>query len=499
MRELKFDKPWILFFLFILIPFIIGILIKYQRRIKSFKYLTYYLSQKEFLIRFTLMHCGYTIFLCCTIIALAGPRWGSRLVPESRRGLDTILAFDLSKSMDVADIDSQTRLSRALEIAQSLVAGTSGRFGTAIAKGRGILALPLTFDTESLLAFLAVLSTSSVTGHGTNLESLIDAASSGFYDAFPTRRLVVLFSDGENLVGSPLLACERAARAGITIVAIALGTEEGSPVPGEAVISGLQIPLLQDIAHRTGGTVINGNTKDAELILMNYLVTNTPTVQLLHKEDQPQWHIFVVAGLAALILAQCAGRKRRGALTALMVFFCSCSNVTGIIAVVEGNFYYGRGQYTRAITAYMKALKSEKTLPYAEFGLGAAYYALDEEALAAKRFVASAQATNNRALQHRIHYNTGIIHFEQNNFEAAVKEFRLALELDGSTLDAKRNLELSLSALAQHRTKPKVQTKSDSTHKAAQTVLFDYLREKERNHWKSQEWVEPDAYSGADY
>ncbi|MDR2808772.1 MAG: VWA domain-containing protein [Spirochaetaceae bacterium] len=495
---MKFDKPWILVFLFVLVPFIIGTLIKYRRQTKTFTYLTYYISQKEFLIRFVIMHCCYMIFWVCTVIALAGPHWGSRLVPEARRGLDTILAFDLSKSMNVADIEAQTRLSRALDIAQSLVAGTNGRFGTALAKGQGIVALPLSFDREALSAFLAVLSTSSVTGHGTNLESLIDAAISGFQDGFPTRRVIVLFSDGENLTGSPLLACERAARAGITIAAVALGTEEGAVVPGEAVISSLEMPLLQDITQKTDGIVVNGNTKDAELILMNYLVTNTPTVQFLYKKDQPQWHIFVVVGLAALIVAQCAGKKRRGTLAALMVFFCSCSDLTGIVSVVEGNFYYGRGQHARAITAYMKALKSEEALPYAEFGLGAAYYALDEEALAAHRFAASEQATKNRVLQHRIHYNTGIIRFEQNDFEAAVNEFRLALEFDGSNIGAKRNLELSLSALARQGTAQQSPAASGD-QSSAQTVLFDYLREKERTYWESQEWVEQEQHGGANY
>ena len=492
---MHFDKPKLLLFLFILIPFILGSVSRYIKKHKSFTYLTYYISQKELLVRFVIIYFCYAIFFSCTIIALAGPRWGKKAVTEMRHGIDIVLAFDLSNSMNGADSKAQTRISSAKNIAQSLVLNIDGRFGTAIAKGQGLLALPLSFDTEAVLAFLDALSTSYLTGYGTNLENLIDAGITGFQDRFPTQRIIVLFSDGENLEGSPLLASERAAQKGITILACALGTEEGALVPNEAVISSLQLPLLQDITQITGGTVIDGNTEQAESILIEHLATNK-SVPL---EQQKQWHIFVVIGLTALIISGFLGKKSRGALVAFMLFFCSCSKINGIIAVVEGNFYYGRGEYARAITAYMKGRSS--ALPYAEFGLGAAYYALDEDDLALDRFNASLQATNNKTLQYRLHYNTGIIRFEQSDFESAANEFRLALMLDGSSIDAKRNLELTLASLAKNGTKQAEKQNSQSNAQSTlQTVmLFDYMREKEREYWKSQEWVEQESISGANY
>ncbi|MDR1957058.1 MAG: VWA domain-containing protein [Treponema sp.] len=271
------------------------------------------------------------IFLACLIIALAGPRWGKRSVLEYRQGVDVIFALDVSRSMQVRDIpgfapEGIARLDRALRIARD-VAEDSGaiRLGAAIGKGRGVLAVPLTYDTGALVSFLEGLSGSSITGRGTNLETLINAASSGFQDAFPTSRELILFSDGESLSGSLTAALDRVLDQGIRISAVGLGTEQGGPVPLES-FPGLDLPSaeeppmsyrqserLRNATERTGGIYVDGNREDAAMLLLNHIRSYTLESKIQDRpgETQERWRLFVLVALVSLGASKGLVKRRR--------------------------------------------------------------------------------------------------------------------------------------------------------------------------------------------
>ncbi|MDR3171710.1 MAG: tetratricopeptide repeat protein [Treponema sp.] len=194
----------------------------------------------------------------------------------------------------------------------------------------------------------------------------------------------------------------------------------------------------------------------------------------------------------------------------LLLLPCSCSPIPGKLLVMEGNFFNSRGMYTEAIASYLKALEHRDVLPYAEFGLGSVYSTLDEGTVALARFAAAAEALRelpehtHRELVYAIHYNTGVVHFEQEDYAGAAGAFRLALETDGSRVEAKRNLELSLLSLAQEPAETAAEesqaAKAPSQRaEAGAQALFDYLRRKEQDQWKSREWIEDAPASGPDY
>jgi Ca-activated chloride channel family protein len=98
----------------------------------------------------------------------------------------------------------------------------------------------------------------------------------------------------------------------------------------------------------------------------------------------------------------------------------------------------------------------------------------------------------------------GIIYFEKGEYAEAVEAFRNALKADGSRIDAKRNLELSL--LTNNRnSSPQAaspQTRTENIRQGqggSNSVLFNYLREKEQEQWKSREWTEESDFTGPDY
>jgi len=553
---MSFDNPAILYFLFLAVVFIPVIFVRYRgsrERTALFAVAAPSAERQSLLrelrLRIVISDFFFLLFAGFLVIALAGPRWGVRLVPDYHRGVDVVLAFDLSRSMNVHDCpagqENISRLEQGLKIGREL-AGNLGdvRLGAAIGRGQGILAVPLTYDTETILGFLDSLDTQAITGRGTNLESLVDAAAGAFQDSIPSRRSIILFTDGESLSGSFQAAVEKAKKAGITLSAAGLGSDEGGKVPldapqdngkkppeafllaedGTPVISARQSGLLRSEAENSGGLYVDGNRNDASQSLAAYVKSLSSDTRLsgYRREANPRWRIFVLAAMVCLGGARLMGFNRRKpvlkdkgrvsgigpTLIALLCLFLfnSCSQVQGKLLMMEGNFFNVRGFYTDAISSYLKARNYEA--PYAEYGLGSVYYALDETNAALERYKAAQESLSrynqedHRELRYRLFYNSGIIYFEKGQYEEAVRAFRDALKEDGSRIEAKRNLELSLLTISRNKSP---QASSSEVKNAAEgsgsrnTAIYNFLREMEQEQWKSREWTDESDTSGPDY
>jgi Ca-activated chloride channel family protein len=240
---------------------------------------------------------------------------------EYRRGVDVVFALDLSRSMEVTDAsDGRSRLETGLSIAQDVARGAGDlRLGAAIGKGRGVLAVPLTYDTRTIEQFLESLSVSAITGWGTNLETLIDASAGAFQDGFPTSREIILFSDGEALSGTFGAAIDRLVSRGIRLSVVGLGTEQGGVVPGspsvaEAPVSFRRGEPLRNAAERTGGLYLDGNDPDTGSRLMASLraLGRTSGIQGYRQEAKARWRLFVLAALMLWGIARSLGLERRG-------------------------------------------------------------------------------------------------------------------------------------------------------------------------------------------
>jgi len=202
----------------------------------------------------------------------------------------------------------------------------------------------------------------------------------------------------------------------------------------------------------------------------------------------------------------------RYALLALVFLsFCSCEGLQGKLKLIQGNLFFSWGLYNEAVGAYMEARKDPAVEPYADFALGTAYLVLEHDEAALNRFdqaealiTNSGKADTNHNLLYDIAYNRGIIMFQKGEYEAAREDFRTALELKNSAIEAKRNLELSILSLYMKPQSSNIQeeglgTVAEERDNTRSEIIFNFVRQKELDNWKSWEWAGPEEEKGPDY
>jgi Ca-activated chloride channel family protein len=193
-----------------------------------------------------------------------GLRIGTRvhLVPSS--GADVVLLLDVSRSMDAADVPP-SRLTRARAVAADLLGrlAPGDRAALAAFAGRGVLLTPLTPDTEALADLLEGIDTGILGVPGSDLDAGASAALGAFEAGSERPRVVVALTDGEDPAGGSDDGAESLRRAGVRLIAVALGTDTGGTVPedgaplrdrdGHVVVSKRDPARLGRWAAATGG------------------------------------------------------------------------------------------------------------------------------------------------------------------------------------------------------------------------------------------------------
>ena len=93
--------------------------------------------------------------LLLLVIALARPRWGRAQVPIERRGIDVVIALDVSRSMSASDV-APTRARAALAGLQSMIEHLQGdRVGLVTFAGSAFMRAPLTTDLDAVSQLVA--------------------------------------------------------------------------------------------------------------------------------------------------------------------------------------------------------------------------------------------------------------------------------------------------------------------------------------------------------
>lgn len=202
--------------------------------------------------------------LALALVALAGPRFGFRVVPIEEREANRVIAIDVSNSMLAEDVGT-SRLDAAKAIAKRIIDAHQGRVGLIAFEMTGDVVSPLTTDGEAVAALVDTLEAGEIGQPGTDFGGAIQTAMR-LVDADPSQRGdVVLISDGEDL-GTHLPDALRQAKArGVVVSAVLVGSGQGATIPtpsgeplrdenGQPVTTYGRAEVLEKIAAQTGGS-----------------------------------------------------------------------------------------------------------------------------------------------------------------------------------------------------------------------------------------------------
>jgi Ca-activated chloride channel family protein len=212
-------------------------------------------------------------------LSLARPQKGFRENELSGRGVDIVLALDVSSSMRAEDFQPDNRLGVAKTVAETFVASRPhDRLGLVIFAGTAVTQCPLTLNHPVLSDLLARVDFGMVED-GTAIGTGLATALNRLRDSKAKSKVVILLTDGDNNRGSidPITAAELARALGVRVYTIGVGTSGIAPMPVDDPVFGLRydrVPVrideatLKAIAQRTGGRYFRA--KDAAGLVSTY-------------------------------------------------------------------------------------------------------------------------------------------------------------------------------------------------------------------------------------
>jgi len=391
-------------------------------------------------------------------LALLGPRVGERSVQVPSSGVDVVFLIDVSRSMDARDVPP-SRIERAKRGAEELLGrlGPGDRAALAVFASRGVLLTPLTPDRGALLELLSAVDTQLLHPPASNLGDGLRAALGAFAVASERPRIAFVLSDGEDPERRGHGGAAAAARAGVRVLAAALGSDVGAEVPdhgvplrdgaGRIVRSRREIGRLARLAEETGGEVFPGDawgSFDFERAAASIRreAGSAPGASVSRRVRAIR--VFPLAAAAfVLLLAEALPRTRiqRGrrqgvalatpALAALVLGAApEAPTGTADIASIETRLRAAPGD---------AALLVE---------LGLARLERDANEAAARAFAAAAVIAAEPRVAAVAYYDLGVTALAQGDLETARDAFFDALALAPRDREARFNLEWTLRGLA---------------------------------------------------
>lgn len=222
----------------------------------------------------------FTLAFALLMLVMANPQMGSKIKEAKRKGIDLILALDLSSSMLAEDIQPN-RLERSKQAISKLIDKLDGdRIGIVVFAGKAYLQLPITTDYSAAKMFLSTINTQMIPTQGTAIADAIELGVNSFDDNDHSKAIIII-TDGENHEGDAIKQAQIAAEKNIYVYTIGMGLPEGAPIPlynrynnktgykkdkqNNTVITRLNETMLKQIASAGNGVYVGASNSNAGL------------------------------------------------------------------------------------------------------------------------------------------------------------------------------------------------------------------------------------------
>lgn len=473
------------------------------------------------------------------VTAYAGVSFGTSSVPVQKTGTAVCLVFDISHSMDARDsLNGKSRLKAASSYATALIDRMDNdcSISVVLAKGDGILGVPLTEDRETVGSALNALSSGLMSSSGSSIGSGIRTAIKSFPSQSARASYIWVFTDGEETDGTLAAALSESVKCGIPVTIIGFGSRDESEVlAGDGVtfvktalrsesiqkaIDGAKKKISIDrklvdstmlmyveasrigsantiISSMKGKSFLEGDSSDEKESVIMYELQPIDRSSLFVA-------LAIVFFVASFIFGELNirfGKKRKAAVVSAVfvsALFTGCSGKTSdMTRILSGRIAWNRGMYQDAVASFLEAEEHSVSdgdmvlEQYAVFGLASTYLMQNETEAARMRFAQLDGDGLNERIKFSKIYNLGIISYTQGEFEDAVEYFKQALLIDGSNVNAKINLELASKELAskarQMEQEVTVETEDSQESSLLEDAIYSIIREKEQKQWKNRQ------------
>jgi Ca-activated chloride channel family protein len=410
-------------------------------------------------------------------VALAGPRWGEEKIVTETRGLNLVIAMDVSRSM-LAEDASGSRLNRALREARRLVQDLDGdRLGLVAFAGTSYILSPLSVDGPALTLYLDALDPDVASEGGTSLAPAL-AQGADLLRASPeiADRVLVVFTDGEghDSLASSAREARRLAEVGIHLILVAEGGREPVRIPvrdergtlvawqrdadGNVIETAREDAALGVIADAAQGTLVAAELPDQAGAVRDLVASYKRATATESRTQRGRPRAWIPLLLALAMLGMQTATRRTAALIALTLFAVLPAGAQQAPSPPPvpprprsaAEKAWDRGNAAEAARAYAAELSLSQDDDTAWYNAGTAALAAGD-ADAARADLARAAASLDPDIRFRALYNLGLLGLAQARTDTANRDahlanaeraYREALLLRPRHLPAKWNLEL---------------------------------------------------------
>ncbi len=426
------------------------------------------------------------------IVALARPQAGKGLSEIKVRGIEIMIAVDVSTSMLTEDI-KPSRLEFVKSELNRLIDLTSGdKLGLVAFAGSAVLMSPLTSDVASLKMFVESLSPFAVETQGTNfsaaLQEAVDAFDRGGVEddeSQRTSRVVLVMSDGEDHETGALELAKKLAAQGHRIFSVAFGTEKGGLIPirdergylrsykkdkqGREILSMVKGDFLRELAKAGGGSfhfaTYGGDQAGALKADLDQLqkaeFASSEATQYDEKYLGFLWVGFLLLCADLLIgtrRAQTAvwrGRFVAGLLVGLgwgMTFGASSAQADewrGVRRNNQGYHALEQGRISESLDSFSQSLIDLPFRAEVHYNLGRAFEAAKEPAKAKASYTLALKYGARDEVKFRTLFNLAGLSAKDSKIDEALDLYQQALTIRPDSTETKHNIELLIQQASQ--------------------------------------------------
>lgn len=265
-------------------------------------------------IKFWLMQLA----LACFIFALARPQNGTKEVERERNGIEAIVALDISNSMLAQDVHP-SRLDKSKRLISNMMKQMKDdQIGMVIFAGSAFTQVPITSDFTTAQMYLDNITPDLIELQGTDIARAIELSQKSFTDREGVSRAIFIITDGEDNEGGAIEAAQEAAKEGIHVFVLGVGSPQGERIPipgkfneyitdntGNVVVSKLNENMCREIAKAGEGAYIYvDNSTSAQEALDNYVdqLSKTTLDTTKYTQYNEKYQLFLLIGIILLVI-----------------------------------------------------------------------------------------------------------------------------------------------------------------------------------------------------